>query len=228
MIIKDIYEHYAVPLPLQYHMIRVAAVAKMISDNRIGEIIDKELIIQIALLHDMGNIVKMDFSLHNEWYWNTKERREEKKQYIMTTYWISAHEATIAICKELWVKQECIDGVDLIWVESFISNKEVGYAIQIVRQADMSVDPWWIVPIWSRLVDAQKRYPTRFWAQEPTFSQIYAQAHLCEQSLFWKTTIQPSDINNETTYDIQSDLWKYELRNLWIIPKRMDWWYSIY
>ncbi len=202
MIIKDIYEYYSVPLPLQNHMIRVASVAKLICDKRIGESIDKEFVIQTALLHDMGNIVKMDFSLHDEWYWNSIERRQKKREDIIAKYWTSAHEVTIAICKELWVKQKCIDGIDLIWVESFIET----------QHADMSVDPWWIVQIWERLTDAKKRYPTRLWAQEPIYSQIYNKAHLCQQLLFWKTSIQPWDINNDTTQSIQSFLWKYDLQ----------------
>lgn len=212
MIIKDIYEYYSVPLPLQNHMIRVASVAKLICDNRIGENIDKEFIIQTALLHDMGNIVKMDFSLHDEGYWNSLERRQKKREDTIAKYWTTEHEATIAICKELWVKQKYIDGLELIWVESFIETQDVDYEIQIIRHADMSVDPWWIVHIWTRLEDARKRYSTRSWAQEPTFSQIYDQAHLCQKLLFWKTLIQPWDINNETTQSIQSLLWKYDLQ----------------
>ena len=105
--------------------------------------------------------------------------------------------------------ENCIDW--LLWVESFNYKNQVDYEIQIVRHADMSVDPGWIGPIWTRLEDAKKRYSTRPWAQEPAFWEIYNQAHTCQSLLFWKTTIQPLEITNESTQSIQSILWKYDL-----------------
>lgn len=68
MRIKDIYSHFNIPQPLQQHMIDVANVAQMICDNWQGETIDQKSIITLALLHDLGNIVKMDFSGHSEYY----------------------------------------------------------------------------------------------------------------------------------------------------------------
>ena len=46
------------------HMLRVVACSYLIIDNWNGPEIDKEAIIRVCLLHDMGNIVKIpeDFS----------------------------------------------------------------------------------------------------------------------------------------------------------------------
>ena len=64
MNIIDIYNKYHLPKNLQMHMLRVAACSNLIIDNWKGIEIDKDAIIRVCLLHDMGNMVKIpeDFS----------------------------------------------------------------------------------------------------------------------------------------------------------------------
>lgn len=64
MNIIDIYNKYHLPENLQMHMLRVAACSNLIIDNWNGQKLDKEAIIRVCLLHDMGNMVKIseDFS----------------------------------------------------------------------------------------------------------------------------------------------------------------------
>ena len=64
MNIIDIYNKYHLPENLQMHMLRVAACSNLIIDNWKGIEIDKDAIIRVCLLHDMGNMVKIpeDFS----------------------------------------------------------------------------------------------------------------------------------------------------------------------
>ncbi len=206
MIIKEVYERFCVPVTLQEHMIRVAWVAKIICNHWIWEKIDGELIIKSALLHDLWNIVKMDFSLHDEWYWESIERWNVKKQEIIQRYWPSAHDATLAMCDELWVDQRVIEIINCIGIESFGETQDVSNEIKIVRHADMSVDPWWITSIWNRFLEAQKRYPTRPRAQDILFEQLFEMAHQCQKELFSQTTIQPDDITNVSTKEIQGAL----------------------
>jgi len=54
----EIYTAYTVLPSLQLHMLRVAAVAKVICDNWIWEDFDKEATMTSCFLHDMGNILK--------------------------------------------------------------------------------------------------------------------------------------------------------------------------
>ena len=58
MNIIEIYKKYHLPENLQMHMLRVAACSNFIIDNWIGQEIDKELILRVSLLHDMGNMSK--------------------------------------------------------------------------------------------------------------------------------------------------------------------------
>ena len=67
MNIIKIYNKYYLPENLQMHMLRVAACSNLIIDNWKGIEIDKDAIIRVCLLHDMGNMVKIpeDFSNDN-------------------------------------------------------------------------------------------------------------------------------------------------------------------
>ena len=59
MNIINIYQKYHIPKNLQLHMLRVSACAKLITNNWKNKEINKESIIRVCLLHDMGNIVKI-------------------------------------------------------------------------------------------------------------------------------------------------------------------------
>ena len=58
--IQSIYQTFEVPKNLQEHMLRAAAVGSILCDNWKGPAIHKEDVIAVLLIHDLGNIVKMD------------------------------------------------------------------------------------------------------------------------------------------------------------------------
>ena len=84
MNILEIYKKYHLPENLQMHMLRVAACASLILDNWNGEKIDKEAIIRVCLLHDMGNMVKIpeDFSKDEEFIRIRKEYFEKYMELV--------------------------------------------------------------------------------------------------------------------------------------------------
>ena len=57
--VLQIYEKYYLPENLQMHMLRVAACSWLIIDHWNGPQIDKNAIIRVLLLHDMGNMLKI-------------------------------------------------------------------------------------------------------------------------------------------------------------------------
>ncbi len=104
--IIDIYEKYYIPENLQLHMLRVAACAKMIIDNWEGKEIDKEAIIRVSLLHDMGNIIKMpEEDLENE---KTKELRRK----CIQQYGEYEHNTNMAIGKQEGLTEKELDILD--------------------------------------------------------------------------------------------------------------------
>ena len=77
----EIYKKYHLPENLQMHMLRVAACSNLIIDNWNGTEINKESIIRVCLLHDMGNMVKIpeDFS-KNEAFLKIRKKTLKKEK----------------------------------------------------------------------------------------------------------------------------------------------------
>ena len=142
-------------------MLRVAAVGSYIAQNIETKNIDAEVIIKTLLLHDMGNIIKFDFS-------NTAILGEEKNriEYWKTVqsdfiqkYGTDEHRATESIAKEL--------GVDnyIVYIISnrgsshmpFVLNSD-DWNLKISSYADFRVDPFGIVSVDKRFDDIEARY----------------------------------------------------------------------
>ena len=80
MTIAEIHKQLPINSGLQLHMLRVGAIAKIVAG--ISPDVDEELVVTAALLHDVGNIVKITFDIAPELlapegidYW--KERKVE-------------------------------------------------------------------------------------------------------------------------------------------------------
>ena len=76
------------------HMLRVAACSNLILDNWNGPKIDKEAIIRVSLLHDMGNIVKIPEDFTND----TNFIKIRKKYF--EKYGTNDHEINLEIGKQ--------------------------------------------------------------------------------------------------------------------------------
>jgi HD-GYP domain-containing protein (c-di-GMP phosphodiesterase class II) len=64
MIIQTIYDTYNIPAHLQLHMLRVAAIVQNICQEWKTQNMDVQQLITVALLHDLGNIVKFNMTLY--------------------------------------------------------------------------------------------------------------------------------------------------------------------
>lgn len=84
----------------QLHMLRVTACAQFIINNWVGEEIDREAIIRVSLLHDMGNIIKMpEEELKNQ---NTIQLRRK----FIEQYGQYEHNVNMAIAKQEGLTQK--------------------------------------------------------------------------------------------------------------------------
>lgn len=64
MTIQQVYEKYSTPKNLQEHMLRVAALSKIICDNWTGVEINKLEILKACLLHDIAKPINFDNTKH--------------------------------------------------------------------------------------------------------------------------------------------------------------------
>jgi hypothetical protein len=211
--ISDVYREYKIMPFLQMHMLRVAAVAKIVCDSFDGEI-EKEAIITACLLHDMCNIIKADLNIFQEAtepegikYWQrTKEEFIEK-------YGGNEHEATLYIARELGVSKMVIELIDQIRFSLLCRHAEGNdWNIKIVHYSDGRVAPKGISTYEERMQEGEQRYKGRQGYEEIGRVDLVSCGKKIEQQIFAKCKIKPEDINDETVAPIISKLREFVIK----------------
>jgi hypothetical protein len=207
--ICKIYEKYFVPKNLQVHMFRSAAVGEMIADNWIGPKINKDNLVVALLLHDLGNIVKMD--VENETGVSAKLIKEhkdkplefwrEKKKEMIAKYGETDHEVTDKIVEELDASGE----VKFIVTNGTFSNNEHvlesdNWELKIKAVSDQRIGPWGVLSLEERFEEVKKRYLNRQGSSihHPKAEKWMDCAFKIQDQVFANCKIKPEDINDET------------------------------
>lgn len=149
MKIKEIYEKYKIHPNLIAHQIRVAKVANLILNNWSGLELDKNKILKLCLIHDLGNIVRMKIE---DDYWN------KIKAEIIEKYGDEDDLVTIKILKECGVG----DGFsDIILAKRFINSvrieKSDDWYLKILLYSDLRVTPYSVASLKERLDEVISR-----------------------------------------------------------------------
>ena len=210
MNIIDIYNKYNIPENLQMHMLRVAACANIIIDNWNGPKIDKEVIIKVSLLHDMGNIVKCRF--------NNDDSVNMGKiiDYYINKYGSDDHYITYEICKELGFNDY---ELDILSRKESRKNEEImkndSFEIKICAYCDERVSPYGVDSIVNRLNDAKNRYKGKnnIWGNEDVANHLIECAINIEKQIFKYCNIGPNDINDDSVKEYIDKLKKYIIRD---------------
>lgn len=196
MNIIEIYRKYHLPENLQMHMLRVAACSNLIIDNWNGKEIDKEAIIRVSLLHDMGNMVKIpeDFSKDEEFL-------KIRKRYF-DKYGTNDHEINLEIGK-----QEGLMEKEIVILDGKRSRKNEetlksdSYERKICAYCDQRVAPDGVVGIRERLEDAKVRYkdkPLSVWSNEEKANYLIECSLNIEKQIMQYCKLIPEDINDES------------------------------
>lgn len=210
MNILEIYEKYFLPENLQMHMLRVAACSQLIIENWNGFEIDKEAIIRVSLLHDMGNILKIpeDFS--------ENENFMKIRQTYFTKYGTNDHVLNLEIGKIEGLTEKELTILD---GKRSRKNEETlacnSYERKICAYCDQRVAPNGVVSIRERLEDAKKRYrnkPLSVWSNEEKANRLIECSLEIEEQIMEFCDIKPEDINDESIADYVESLKKYEIK----------------
>jgi putative nucleotidyltransferase with HDIG domain len=200
-LITDIYEEYQIPRPLQEHQLRVAGVASILCDNSTVNI-DSDSVIKACLLHDMGNIIKFDFSkeqpegaeLDDLDYWKGIQKK------FIETYGREHHEATATIAREIGVSEEMVSFIDAVGYDNVCNHtQEHSLELKICAYSDVRVKPNGVVPLNERLRDFHKRYENRktdVYSQQDQLKKDECFREL-ENQIFQDQNITPEYITNE-------------------------------
>lgn len=165
MTILRIYSNYPISSTLQKHMIRAAAVGKIVAESIDDLKINTEKIIKVLLLHDTGNLIKFDFDkfpyllgkdIDRLGYW-----RDMQKKFIQK-YGPDEHKATELIAKEIGVTA---DIQKLLEKQIYSPTKNIAEGIdwetKICDYADLRCGPEGILSVNERFDELVNRYKHR-------------------------------------------------------------------
>ena len=221
--IKKIYSDYKIPLNIQLHMLRTACVAEQIMDCT-NEKVDREAVISVMLIHDTGNIAKMSFNkeylpmLVGKEKGQIEELKERQKEFIKK-YGEDDLEINIRIGKEIGIgKRELflMNNKSLKSVCATAAGNDL--ELMLCSYADFRVGPFGVISIEERLEDARNRYLRMgkiLYRDVKINDEIFSKWVNCsislEQKIFEKTSILPTDINDESIKKYMDKYKAYDL-----------------
>jgi hypothetical protein len=205
--ITEIYEEYKIFPGLQDHMFRVAAVASIICDS-VDFKIDKEKLVTACLLHDMGNIVKVNvraipgfFKDEELAYW------EGIKDEFVNKYGSNDHSAGEKILKELGIREEIVSLAENNQFNLWCKHKEGNdWYAKLLIYSDGRVNPHGVVSYEDRMEDARIRYQGRDGFEEENRQVLVQCGRDVEKEIFSHCKIKPEDITDEAVAPIISEL----------------------
>lgn len=214
MKITDVYKKYRINKGLQEHMIRVAAVAKVICEGATVALPTRH-IVEGCLVHDLGNLIKAKLDSFPEMfdpegvaYWQTV------KDELVARYGGDVHAATIDMVKDMGLSDDSYQYFIAIGGEAtprVHASDDLGE--KIANYSDMRVGVFNVISLTERMDDLRARYLARnmdgFKADEIDVRQSHLED--MERDIFAHSSIKPSDINDESTAAMQAELWDWEL-----------------
>ena len=209
MNILRIYDKYHLPENLQMHMLRVAACSNLIIDNWNGPDIDKQAIIRVCLLHDMGNMVKIQENESKD-----VEFLKIRKKYF-DKYGTNDHEINLEIGKQEGLTEKeltILDGKRSRKNEETLKSNS--YERKIYAYCDQRVAPDGVVSIKERLEDAKVRYknkPLSVWSNEEKANHLIDCSLCIEKQIMEHCKLNTEDINDVTIKEYIEKLKEYEI-----------------
>jgi hypothetical protein len=208
--IHSVYSKFDLPSNLRMHCFRTAAIAELICDNWNGPAINKNDIVAALLLHDLGNLIKYDFSHQNLLsqedagkidYWRQRQKETIEK------YGSSETEATMKMVCELAVEarlKSLLAGHESLddWNAAVLGGND--WDNKIISYADCRVSPFGVVTIEERFKDLITRRKGK--PVEQVYRALFPSVIELEAQLSQKMSISPSQITDKT---IESYMGKY-------------------
>jgi len=160
MKIIDIYQKYFVPENLQKHMLRVAAVAEEIMREWNGPEVDRVIVREACMLHDIAK--PMTFDPEKQVKFGMGEEEIEKLRNYQTKMRRltdgSEHAVARLICDEIGVSEKVKEVISVMeWIDVPKLMEEEKIESVILAYADMSVGLKGVLPIHERIAELRDR-----------------------------------------------------------------------
>lgn len=212
MKIRDLYAKYQIMPQLETHMLRVSGVGKIIAEHWRGKC-DVQLVTDLCLLHDMGNIVKFDLSglVDKKFYGKFEDlgHWQEVQKEFWHKYGKNAQIATVEILKEAKLDRYIpyiIEEERLYFSEPTDVDLEKSKLESIILMyADCRVTPTGVVSYRERIDDLKARYGgvgTESWSEWTYWFEIWMQS---------KTDIDLNQITEKSVESLYEELLGYNI-----------------
>lgn len=198
---------------LQDHMLRVAGVASLICDS-FDKPVNKEIIINALLVHDIGNMSKVKLDRFPEFaqpqgieYWQ-KIVNEFKEKYGNNDY-----DATYKILNELNLSNDITELVKSIEFAKTVENsKHNDFNKKICLYSDIRVAPFGVTSLNERLNEVKDRYIENKGVTKEFFSSLVNGINVIEKQIFEYCKIIPEEISEEKVKSLFKDLKNFEIK----------------
>lgn len=193
MNIKNIYCKFQTPQNLQEHMLRVGALARILTDNWTGRKIDKQNIVKAALLHDIAKPLSFDLSKQAQFDISPKDIKSLAKlqNFLKKKFGNDEHTAMSKIVQELGLNQtiaRIINNLEWRYIPQLIKNHDI--ETLIVIYCDMRIGPKGILSLNERIADLKTR------SIDENFEEHLKNSETIEQIIKKNVSIKIEDITD--------------------------------
>lgn len=202
MTIKEVYNKFGTPPNLQEHMMRVAGITIFLRDHwNNGDCkIDWNLALAVALLHDLGNVVKFEFDKFPQFLGDEQKNidhwRDVQKK-VIEIYGTDDHDVTKKMLEEIRMNPKSIK---IILNKSFGNSIEAknsnDWPLKILYYADLRVLPNGVGTMDDRIADVRNRMPK--YTSRPDFEDLVSAAKEIEQQIQANINVPVSEISDTT------------------------------
>lgn len=212
--IEDIYDAYDVPPELRLHMLRVAAVGAQILAHWHGPRVDDNMVTRVLLLHDIGNIVKMEFDDLPAEDLRAVARWRNLKDALIRHYGRDDHAISRSLAQEVGLSDAELDLMDAkVFVRNDTTLASADYGRKIAAYSDQRVAPTGVLPLLARLREAQERYSNKARSRmsRPDLPFLIDCATKIEDQLFVYCSLRPEDITDDSITPWTAELLHFTL-----------------
>lgn len=215
MTINEIYDRYKIPKILREHMYRVASVAQIVCNHLDKDIlIDVDIITKTALLHDMGNLIKI-YMVDSSFIQNyEREELEIEKDKFISKYGNEEHMVTNNILMEIGVSEDVINLYNNLGSSKIpITLDSNDWNRKICSYSDFRIDLKGVVSITERFNEVIKRYSGKnhILADIEKTEQKKKNALILESQIQEKCNINLSLIDNKSIENKILELKDYKI-----------------
>ncbi len=215
MKISEIYSKYKIPVILQNHMYRVAAVGRLVTESLKPEMgLEIDIVTKELLLHDMGNILKIPVNGNSLFTEEEQLHLVKVQEEFAEKYGKEEHVATLIIAKELKVPEKVTYILENTGSSKLhLTVESPDWYLKVCSYADFRVSPKKIVSITERFDEIIQRYAGRehVLADIEKTEKKKQLALVLEKQIQEKSNMSLSEISNEQVTNLVEEHRQYEI-----------------